>query len=74
MFAEHRHYAEREMLLDQLDGIVGKALALPAADVAENQRDLREDPFLRTLGVREPYTETGCLGVRQNLARSDRYD
>lgn len=65
---------ERDALLDRLDAIVGPALGLSDADVAEIQRDLREDPFLRTLGVREPFTATRVRGVRGRLARSDRYE
>jgi hypothetical protein len=65
---------EKEEHLSRLDHLVGEALGLDEEDVIEIQRDLREDPFIRTLGVREPYTETQLVGVRDNLTRSDRYE
>jgi hypothetical protein len=64
---------ERDALLDSLDALVGVALGLAPEDIAEIQRDLREDRFLRTLGVRDPFTSTRLVGLRGNLARSDRY-
>jgi hypothetical protein len=66
--------AERDHLLDQLDALVGGSLNLDPSDIAEIQRDLSEDPFLRALKVREPHTATRVLGVRENLARADRYE
>ena len=66
--------AERDAVLSALDALVGGALGLSEEDVSEIQRDLREDVFLRTLGVREPFTSTRLVGIRQSLTRSDRYE
>ncbi len=65
--------AERDDQLDLIDALIAPALRLSGDDVAEIQRDLKEDPFLRSLGLREPFTTTRLLGERQNLARADRY-
>jgi hypothetical protein len=65
--------AERDAVLDRMDQLIGGALGLSPVQISEIQRDLREDPFLRSLRVREPYTSTRLVGPRENLDRPDRY-
>ncbi len=66
---------EQEMLsaLNALDQVVGQCLGLAPADIAEIQRDLREDPFLKGIRPRYPGTITRKQGFRSSLGSSERY-
>ena len=66
---------EQEMLnaLNALDLVVGRCLGLTPADIAEIQRDLREDPFLKGIHPRYPGTATRIQGFRTHLGSGDRY-
>ncbi len=66
---------EQEMLdaLNALDQVVGRCLGLTPTDIAEIQRDLREDPFLKGIRPRYPGTVTRKQGFRTNLGSGERY-
>lgn len=57
-----------------LDAVVGTALGLDADDVAEIQRDLEADPFLRGIRPRYPGTVTRKQGFRTGLDSALRYE
>ncbi len=65
--------SERDTVLNEMDVLIGGALNLTPDEISIIQSDLREDPFLRSLGVREPFTTTRLLGPREQLANPDRY-
>lgn len=60
--------------LAELDQRVGMALGLDAADIAEIQRDLAEDSFLRGIRPRYPGTITRKQGFRVGLDSTGRYE
>lgn len=72
--AEDVLVAEMRDRLAELDGVVGAALGLDAADIAEIQRDLAEDSFLRGIRPRYPGTVTRKQGFRTGLDSEDRYE
>jgi hypothetical protein len=57
-----------------LDSIVGAALGLDEDDIAEIQRDLEADPFLKGIRPRYPGTVTRKQGFRTGLDSGERYD
>ncbi|MDA8102645.1 MAG: N-6 DNA methylase [Nitrospiraceae bacterium] len=62
-----------QQALARLDALVGEALGLTADDIAEIQRDLREDPFLQKIRPRYPGTVTRKQGFRAGLDSKGRY-
>jgi N-6 DNA Methylase len=62
-----------ESEIAKLDAIVGPALGLSPADVAEIRRDMVEDPFLARVRPRYPFFRPRQYGRRLNLERRDRY-
>lgn len=64
---------EMQARLAELDGVVGAALGLTAADIAEIRRDMAEDVFLRGIRPRYPGTVTRKQGFRTGLDADDRY-
>ena len=58
----------------ELDAVVGSALGLDGADIAEIQRDLESDPFLKGIRPRYPGTVTRKQGFRTGLDSAERYD
>ena len=57
-----------------LDAVVGAALGLDEDDIAEIQRDLEADPFLKGVRPRYPGTVTRKQGFRTGLDSGERYD
>jgi hypothetical protein len=59
--------------ITKIDDIVGNALGLNAADIAEIQRDMTEDAFLSRVRPRYPFFRPRQYGRRLNLEREGRY-
>lgn len=59
--------------ITKIDAIVGKALGLTAADIADIGREMSEDPFLSRVRPRYPSFRPRQHGRRINLERHDRY-
>jgi SAM-dependent methyltransferase len=66
--------AEMTAALSALDAEVGAALGLDAEDVAEIQRDMESDAFLRGIRPRYPGTVTRKQGFRTGLDSGERYE
>ena len=66
---------EREMrdAIVRLDQVVGHCLGLDDGDIAEIQRDLKSDPFLRRIRPCYPGTVTRKQGFRSGLDSERRY-
>lgn len=60
--------------INALDQIVGKDLGLDSKDIAEIQRDLASDPFLKGIRPRYPGTVTRKQGFRTGLDSEARYE
>lgn len=59
--------------LDKLDKIVAKAFKIPANEVEFIKSELQTDPMLRRVRPNLPFTDRRLIGLRKNLAASDRY-
>jgi hypothetical protein len=62
-----------EGILDKLDKIVAKAFKIPAAEVDFIKSEFQNDPMLRRVRPNLPFTDRRLVGLRKNLAASDRY-
>ena len=62
-----------EGILDKLDAIVAKAFQLPPAEVDFIKSEFETDPMLRRVRPNLPFTDRRLVGLRKNLAASDRY-
>jgi len=60
-------------ILDKLDKIVAKAFKIPKAEVDFIQSEFQNDPMLRRVRPNLPFTDRRLVGLRKNLAASDRY-
>lgn len=60
--------------INALDQMVGACLGLDESDIAEIQRDLKGDPFLKGIRPRYPGTVTRKQGFRTGLDLEDRYE
>jgi len=60
-------------ILDKLDKIVAKAFKIPAAEVEFIKSEFQNDPMLRRVRPNLPFTDRRLVGLRKNLAASDRY-
>jgi hypothetical protein len=67
------HMAAVEAEVDRIDALVGPALGLNEADLAEIRRDMLTDPFLKNIVPRWPGSETRLHGYRAGLDSSERY-
>lgn len=67
------HQATIEAVVDRIDALVGPALGLDQADVAEIRRDMLTDPFLKNIVPRWPGSSTRLHGYRTGLDSSERY-
>ena len=63
-----------EGILDKLDQIVAKAFKLPADEVEFIKSEFQTDPMLRRVRPNLPFTDRRLVGLRKNLAASDRYE
>ncbi|WP_147377741.1 hypothetical protein [Mesorhizobium waimense] len=73
-----QHHAEDleapiEIVVDEIDAIVGPALGLSFEDVASIRRELTEDPFLKNIKPRYPASATRIHGYRTGLDSSERH-
>ena len=59
--------------LDKLDKIVAKAFKIPADEVEFIKSEFQTDPMLRRVRPNLPFTDRRLVGLRKNLAASDRY-
>ena len=59
--------------LDKLDRIVAKAFKIPAHEVEFIKSEFQTDPMLRRVRPNLPFTDRRLVGLRKNLAASDRY-
>ncbi|MGA2174933.1 MAG: N-6 DNA methylase [Verrucomicrobiota bacterium] len=59
--------------LDKLDKIVAKAFKIPANEVEFIKTEFQADPMLRRVRPNLPFTDRRLVGLRKNLAASDRY-
>ncbi len=62
-----------EGILDKLDKIVAKAFKVPANEVEFIKSEFQTDPMLRRVRPNLPFTDRRLVGLRKNLASSDRY-
>lgn len=62
-----------EGILDKLDKIVAKAFKLPTSEVEFIKSEFQTDPMLRRVRPNLPFTDRRLVGLRKNLAASDRY-
>lgn len=62
-----------EGILDKLDKIVAKAFKVPANEVEFIKLEFQTDPMLRRVRPNLPFTDRRLVGLRKNLASSDRY-
>ena len=60
-------------ILDKLDKIVAKAFKVPANEVEFIKSEFQTDPMLRRVRPNLPFTDRRLVGLRKNLAASDRY-
>jgi len=60
-------------ILDKLDKIVAKAFKVPANEVEFIKSEFQTDPMLRRVRPNLPFTDRRLVGLRKNLASSDRY-
>jgi len=65
--------ADMNVVLNDLDQLVGLALGLEKSDIEEIQTDLRTDPFLKGIRPRYPGTVTRKQGFRSGLDSDERY-
>ncbi|HEX3719880.1 MAG TPA: hypothetical protein VH595_18165 [Verrucomicrobiae bacterium] len=63
-----------EGVLDKLDKIVAKAFNIPAAEVDFIKSEFNNDPMLRRIRPNLPFSDRRLVGLRKNLASSDRYE
>jgi len=61
-------------ILDKLDQLVAKAFKVPADEVGFIKSEFQTDPMLRRVRPNLPFTARRLVGLRQNLAASDRYE
>jgi hypothetical protein len=61
-------------ILDKLDKIVAKAFKIPAAEVDFIKSEFQNDPMLRRVRPNLPFTDRRLVGLRKNLASSERYE
>jgi len=72
-FDEQNYGQSLDGTLDKLDKIVARAFKIPAADVAFIKSEFQNDPMLRRVRPNLPFTDRHLVGLRKNLAASDRY-
>jgi hypothetical protein len=60
-------------ILDKLDKFVAKAFKITAAEVEFIKSEFQNDPMLRRIRPNLPFTNRRLVGLRKNLAASDRY-
>jgi hypothetical protein len=72
-FDQQNYEQSLEGILDKLDGIVAKAFKVPASEVAFIKSEFQTDPMLRRVRPNLPFTDRRLVGLRKNLAASDRY-
>jgi hypothetical protein len=72
-FDEENYEKSLEGILDKLDKIVAKAFKIPAAEVDFIKSEFQADPMLRRVRPNLPFTDRRLVGLRKNLAASDRY-
>ncbi len=60
-------------IFDKLDKIVAKAFKIPTAEVDFIKSEFQNDPMLRRVHPNLPFTDRRLVGLRKNLAASDRY-
>ncbi len=60
-------------ILDKLDQVVAKAFKVPASEVEFIKSEFQTDPMLRRVRPNLPFTDRRLVGLRKNLAASDRY-
>ena len=60
-------------ILDKLDKLVAKAFKIPADEVEFIKSEFQTDPMLRRVRPNLPFTDRRLVGLRKNLAASDRY-
>jgi hypothetical protein len=62
-----------EGILDKLDKVVAKAFKVPTNEVEFIKSEFQSDPMLRRVRPNLPFTDRRLVGLRKNLAASDRY-
>lgn len=62
-----------EGILDKLDKLVAKAFKVPDNEVEFIKSEFQTDPMLRRIRPNLPFTDRRLVGLRKNLAASDRY-
>ena len=72
-FDEENYEKSLDGILDKLDKIVAKAFKIPVTEVAFIKSEFQTDPMLRRVKPNLPFTSRRLVGLRKNLAASDRY-
>ncbi len=72
-FDEENYEKSLEGIYDKLDKIVAKAFKIPAAEADFIKSEFQTDPMLRRVRPNLPFTNRRLVGLRKNLAASDRY-
>ena len=72
-FDEENYEKSLDGILDKLDKLVAKAFKIPVAEVAFIKTEFQTDPMLRRVRPNLPFTSRRLVGLRKNLAASDRY-
>jgi hypothetical protein len=72
-FDEENYEQSLDGILDKLDKIVAKAFKIPANEVEFIKSEFQTDPMLRRVRPNLPFTDRRLVGLRKNLAASDRY-
>ena len=67
------HEAELAAEIDKLNQIVGTALGLNPDEIAFIGKEMGDDPFLKQIRPRYPFTATRLHGYRTGLDSSERY-
>lgn len=67
------HEAGLAAEIDKLDQIVGTAFGLNPGEIAFIGKEMADDPFLKQIRPRYPYTATRLHGYRTGLDSSERY-
>ena len=62
-----------EGTLDKLDKLVANAFKIPVNEVAFIKSEFHTDPMLRRVRPNLPFTDRRLVGLRKDLATSDRY-